>query len=213
MTRDRPTVFVVDDDDSLRKALRRLLQTKGYEVTCFSSAEEFLKESLEVQIACLLLDLQLPGLSGLELQHDLLQRDIFMPIVFISGHGTIPTAIRAVKSGAVGFLIKPFTEDELVAEIEGALAVSRSEFSKRCEISDVRQRFETLTKRESEIFAFVVSGKLNKQTASQLGIGTHTVKVHRGRVMRKMQAASLADLVVMAQKLRLPAESTLRRMQ
>ena len=201
MTSDRPTVFVVDDDDSLRKALDRLLRIKGYRVVTFASAEEFLGESLEMQIGCLVLDLQLPGLDGLELQKVLLQRGISLPIVFVTGHGTIPKAIRAVKSGAMGFLTKPFSEKELILEIENALATSRQEFAERLEIERIRKRFGTLTRRESEILSFVVSGKLNKQTAAELGIVINTVKVHRRRVMRKMQAESLADLVLMSQKL------------
>lgn len=208
MTGDEPTVFVVDDDDSLRKALARLLRTKGYRAVTFSSAEEFLREHLDVQIACMLLDLQLPGLSGLELQNSLSQQGIVIPVVFVTGHGTIPTAIQAVKAGAIGFLTKPFTEEELVGEIENAFAVARRQFTERAEIASIRQRFGTLTKRESEIFSFVVSGKLNKQTASELGIVTNTVKVHRRRVMRKMHAESLADLVVMAQRLNLSSRPT-----
>jgi len=205
MTSDRPTVFVVDDDDSLRKALDRLLRIKGYRVVTFASAEEFLGESLEMQIGCLV-DLQLPGLDGLELQKVLLQRGISLPIVFVTGHGTIPKAIRAVKSGAMGFLTKPFSEKELILEIENALATSRQEFAERLEIERIRKRFGTLTRRESEILSFVVSGKLNKQTAAELGIVINTVKVHRRRVMRKMQAESLADLVLMSQKLGLADE-------
>ena len=206
MTSDRPTVFVVDDDDSLRKALDRLLRIKGYRVVTFASAEEFLGESLEMQIGCLVLDLQLPGLDGLELQKVLLQRGVSLPIVFVTGHGTIPKAIRAVKSGAMGFLTKPFSEKELILEIENALATSRQEFAERLEIERIRKRFGTLTRRESEILSFVVSGKLNKQTAAELGIVINTVKVHRRRVMRKMQAESLADLVLMSQKLGLADE-------
>jgi FixJ family two-component response regulator len=147
------------------------------------------------------LDLQLPGLDGLELQKVLLQRGVSLPIVFVTGHGTIPKAIRAVKSGAMGFLTKPFSEKELILEIENALATSRQEFAERLEIERIRKRFGTLTRRESEILSFVVSGKLNKQTAAELGIVINTVKVHRRRVMRKMQAESLADLVLMSQKL------------
>ena len=206
MTSDRPTIFVVDDDDSLRKALDRLLRIKGYRVVTFASAEEFLGEPLEMQIGCLVLDLQLPGLDGLELQKVLLQRGVSLPIVFVTGHGTIPKAIRAVKSGAMGFLTKPFSEKELILEIENALATSRQEFAERSEIERIRKRFGTLTRRESEILSFVVSGKLNKQTAAELGIVINTVKVHRRRVMRKMQAESLADLVLMTQKLGLPGE-------
>ena len=200
MLGDSPIVFVVDDDNSVRNALKRLLSAKGYRVAAFSSAEAFLGENLVPQIACLVLDLQLPGLSGLELQSALLRQNIFLPIVFISGHGTIPVAVRAVKSGASGFLTKPFTEDQLISEIEAALAVCRIDFKNRSEIEAIRQRFGTLTRREREVFAAVVTGKLNKQTASNLGIDINTVKVHRRRVMKKMQAESLADLVVMAQK-------------
>jgi len=203
MMRELPTVYVVEDDASLRRALERLLDAKGYSVSTFASAEAFLNERLSALIACLVLDLQLPGLSGLDLQNALLRRNILLPIIFISGHGTIPSAIRAVKLGAVGFLTKPFSQDQLVVEIDNALAVSRSETARRSELASLRQRFERLTKRESEIFQFVTSGKLNKQTASDLGIVINTVKVHRRRVMKKMQAESLADLVVMAQKLHL----------
>ena len=192
---------MVEDDASLRRALERLLDAKGYRVSTFATAEAFLNERLSEPIACLVLDLQLPGLSGLDLQNALLRRDIFLPIIFISGHGTIPSAIRAVKLGAVGFLTKPFSQEQLILEIDNALAVSRNETARRSELASLRQRFERLTKRESEIFQFVTSGKLNKQTASDLGIVINTVKVHRRRVMKKMQAESLADLVVMAQKL------------
>lgn len=208
---DRPTICVVDDDDSLRRALERLLHTKGYRVASFSCGEDLLESRLDEQIACLLLDLQLPGLSGLQLQRAFLEKSIFVPIVFISGHGTIPSAIQAVKSGAAGFLTKPFTEKDLVTEIENALAVHRRQSAQRSEMAGIRQRFGTLTRRETEIFNYVVSGKLNKQTASELGIVINTVKVHRRRVMRKMHAESLADLVVMAQKLESPGERELRQ--
>jgi FixJ family two-component response regulator len=212
MIGDRTTIFVVEDDDSVRTALERLLCSKGYHVVTFCSAEAFLNERFDSRVACLLLDLQLPGLSGLELQTSLMRRDVFVPIVFISGHGTIPTARQAVKSGAVGFLTKPFTQDELLPEIENAVAVSRSRLTELSEISTLRRRFESLTRRESEIFNFVVSGRLNKQTASELGIVTNTVKVHRRRVMRKMRAESLAQLVMMAQKLSTTAQPAARLM-
>ena len=208
MTGDRATIYVVDDDASVRRALERLLHVKGYQVVSFPSAEDFLADDLSLDVACLVLDLNLPGLHGLELQNQLHQQGIFLPIIFITGHGNIPTAVRAVKSGAVSFLTKPFSQIELMAEIENALATCRQRVDERSEIVNLESRFRTLTARESEIFSFVVRGKLNKQTASELGIVENTVKVHRRRVMRKMHAESVAELVMMAQKLhRLPSPS------
>ncbi|HXS67917.1 MAG TPA: response regulator [Candidatus Polarisedimenticolia bacterium] len=203
MITDRPTVFVVDDDNSVRKGLDRLLKLRGYRVESFASAEEFLQEDINVQVACLVLDVNLPGLNGLDVQNFLMQHGILLPIVFITGHGDIPTAVRAVKSGAISFLTKPFGETELVTEIENAFAICRNEFQQRSELADIQHRYATLTERESEILAFVVSGKLNKQTAYELGIVENTVKVHRRRVMRKMHAESVAELVLMTQKLNL----------
>jgi FixJ family two-component response regulator len=203
MMGDRPTVFVVDDDDSVRRGLERLLQAKGYRAVCFASAEEFLREKLDQQVACLVLDVNLPGLNGLELQNWLSQQGILLPIIFITGHGDIPMAVRAVKSGATSFLIKPFSEKALVTEIDDALAICRRKFQEHSEAAGIQRYYDTLTAREREILSFVVSGKLNKQTASDLGIVENTVKVHRRRVMRKMHAESVAELVVMAQKLQL----------
>ena len=200
---ERPTVFVVDDDDSVRRGLERLLQTKGYRTVSFASAEEFLREKVDHQVACLVLDVNLPGLNGLELQNWLSQRGILLPIIFITGHGDVPMAVRAVKSGAASFLVKPFSEKALVTEIEEALAICRRKFQEHSETASIQRYYGTLTAREREILAFVVSGKLNKQTASDLGIVENTVKVHRRRVMRKMHAESVAELVVMAQKLQL----------
>jgi FixJ family two-component response regulator len=208
MIGDRPAVYVVDDDHSVRKGLDRLLSLRGYYVESFASAEEFLREEITVQVGCLVLDINLPGLNGLEVQNLLLQKGVLLPIVFITGHGDIPTAVRAVKSGAISFLTKPFAEKELVAEIENAFALCRKELLQRSEIADLQQRYSTLTERESEILSFVVSGKLNKQTASELGIVENTVKVHRRRVMRKMHAESVAELVVMTQKLKLPSHQS-----
>ena len=203
---DRAMIYVVDDDPSVRRALERLLRVRGYRVVSFASAEDFLADDLSEEVACLILDLYLPGLHGLELQNRLQQQGIFLPIIFITGHGNIPTAVRAVKSGAVSFLTKPFSQVELMTEIETALASCRQQVDQRSEIVDLQTRFRTLTARESEIFSFVVRGKLNKQTASELGIVENTVKVHRRRVMRKMHAESVAELVMMAQKLhRLPS--------
>jgi FixJ family two-component response regulator len=204
MIGDRPTVFVVDDDHSVRKGLERLLQVKGYRVTCFPSAEDFLREELNSQVACLVLDISLPGMSGFELQERLFRQGVVLPTIFISGHGDIPMAVQAVKSGAISFLSKPFTEKELVTEIENALAVSRREFREQAEIEDLQQRYGTLTERENQILSFIISGCLNKQTAFDLGIAETTVKVHRGRIMKKMQAESVAELVAMASKLQVP---------
>lgn len=203
MNGERPTVFVVDDDDSVRRGLERLLRLRGYRVESFASAEEFLQQEIKYQIVCLVLDVTLPGINGLEVQNFLLQQGILVPIIFLTGHGDIPTAVRAVKSGAISFLTKPCGEAELVSEIENAFAICRKELEMRSEVTDIRHRYATLTERESEILSFVVSGKLNKQTASELGIVENTVKVHRRRVMRKMHAESLAELIKMTQKLNL----------
>jgi FixJ family two-component response regulator len=207
MMGDKPAVFVVDDDDSVRRGLERLLKVRGYRVESFASAEEFLQEKIDTQVACLVLDVNLPGLNGLDLQNFLARQGILLPIVFITGHGDIPTAVRAVKSGAISYLTKPFGERELVTEIENAFAVCRSQFQQHSEITKIQQWYSTLTERESEILTFVVSGKLNKQTAHELGIVENTVKVHRRRVMRKMHAESVAELVMMTQKLNLPSQS------
>jgi FixJ family two-component response regulator len=200
---ERPTVFVVDDDDSVRKGLERLLRLRGYRVESFPTAEEFLKQKIEYKVICLVLDVTLPGINGLDVQNFLLRQGILVPIIFITGRADIPTAVRALKSGAVNFLTKPFGEIELVTEIENAFAICRSESEQRTEVADIRHRYTTLTERESEILSFVVKGRLNKQTASELGIVENTVKVHRRRVMRKMHAESLAELVMMTQKLNL----------
>ena len=203
MINSKTRVCVVDDNLSARRALCRLLEMSGYSVDGFSSAEEFLKAKLTASTECLLLDVRLPGMNGVAL-HELLQaQHIFLPTIFITGHGDIPMAVHAVKSGAAGFLTKPFIGAELIAEIEGALQRFRLATQEYCQAAQVHHRFETLTSREKEILALVVKGKLNKQTAAELGIVENTVKVHRRRVMTKMQAESVPDLVLMAQKLNL----------
>lgn len=203
MRGENPSVFVVDDDSSIRSGVVRLLQTRGYRTADFASAEEFLDAEPEPQIACLLLDVCLPGMNGFELQERLPECGMFFPIVFVTGYGDIPMAVRAIKSGAVGFLTKPIQERQLIDGIEQALAVCRKEFESRSEMAALKQLYGTLTAREAQVLAFVTSGKLNKQTAAELGIVENTVKVHRRRIMRKMRAGSLAELVSMAQKLKI----------
>ncbi len=203
MIENRPTIFVVDDDASVRKGLERLLSVNGYDCMSFRTAEEFLNHRIATRLGCLLLDVSLPGLNGLELQGALPGRGVSLPIIFITGHGSIPMAVRAVKRGAAGFLTKPFSEKELVTEIENALAICQRDSQEHSEMAMLQERFETLSPRERQILSFVVSGKLNKQTAFDLGIVENTVKVHRRRVMTKMHAQSIAELVLMAHKLHL----------
>jgi FixJ family two-component response regulator len=206
MIGNRPTIFVVDDDPSVRKALERLLFVNGYNAVSFPTAEEFLNERVIPQLGCLVLDVNLPGLNGLELQSALMRRGVSLPIIFITGHGNIPMAVRAVKTGATGFLTKPFSEKELVSEIENALAICQRASQEHSELAILQERLDTLSPRERQILSFVVSGKLNKQTAFDLGIVENTVKVHRRRVMTKMHAQSVAELVLMAHKLNLVSE-------
>jgi FixJ family two-component response regulator len=202
-----PTVFLVDDDSALLRALDRLLTAEGYQVVGFSSAEAFLQNYSPRETACLVLDLHLPGMSGLELQEQLVQQHAFVPVIVMTGHGTISAAVQATKAGAVSFLMKPFTPQQLTAEIRSALALFQNKAAERARIEEIREHFQSLTRREREIFECVVKGRLNKQTASDLHIVVNTVKVHRRRVMRKMRAGSLADLVIMAQQLK-PAPAT-----
>lgn len=205
MQLDAPTVFVVDDDPGLLKSVERLLQTSGYQTAGFSTAESFLAAKPALAGACLLLDVDLPGLNGLELQRRLSERGLHVPIIFIAGHESIPTAVRAMKAGAVSFLPKPFEKSELIPQIEAALARARKEAIAWEELTSLRKRHARLTPREREVFAQVVEGKMNKQIAFDLHIGEKTVKVHRGRAMRKMQARSIAELVIMAERLTHPA--------
>jgi FixJ family two-component response regulator len=190
------TVFLVDDDESIRRAVARLLRSAGYRVETFSAAQEFLDgDQNGAHTACIVLDLQMPGLNGLDLQDELRARGIDHPIVFITGHGDIPASVRAMKSGAVDFLPKPVQDRDLLRAV--AQAVQRSEET-RCEravIAALRARVATLTPREREVMELVTQGLLNKQIAARLGTVEKTVKVHRGRVMQKMQVDSLADLV------------------
>jgi len=200
MNSDSPIVFVVDDDHRVRQALSSLISSAGLRVAVFSSAAEFLESKRPDAPACLVLDLQLPGISGLELQQQLSAGDT-PPIVFISGHGDIPSSVRAIKAGAVEFLPKPFDDQELLRAIDAAIDQDRTERQKRTELAELQSRYNLLTRREREVLPFVVAGYANKLTAADLGIAEITIGVHRGQIMRKMAAKSLADLVRMADRL------------
>jgi FixJ family two-component response regulator len=196
-----PTVFVVDDDAAVRKALARLLASAGYRTEAFASAEELLARTAFDAVGCIVLDVQMPGLNGLELQQALATRDRHLPIVFITGHGDIPMSVRAMKAGAVDFLPKPFDDDELLKAVALALNKSQAEQNEQIEIAEIRRRLSTLTPREREVFCHVVAGQLNKQAAGDLGVVEKTIKIHRARVMEKMGAGSLAELVMMAARI------------
>jgi len=200
-TDEGPVVCVVDDDPSVLKALGRLLRSEGYEVETFSSAEDFLDFQHPELWGCLVLDVDMPKLSGLELQERMAARGIALPVIFITGHGTVPMSVRAMKAGAVDFLQKPFLDEELLAVITRAVARDRQVKREQRQLQELRARLKCLTPREHEVFRLVVTGMLNKQIAFDLGTTEKTVKVHRARVMRKIGADSLADLVRIADKL------------
>jgi FixJ family two-component response regulator len=197
----QPVVFVIDDDASVRAALSSLIRSVGLRVEVFSSASEFLTaRPAEVQ-SCLILDVRLPGLSGLDFQRELASANNVIPIIFITGHGDIPMSVKAMKAGAVEFLTKPFRDQDLLDAIQVALERARSRHESEQAVSELRAKFESLTPREKEVMAWVTSGLLNKQVAAEIGVTEITVKVHRGNVTRKMGAKSLADLVRMADML------------
>jgi FixJ family two-component response regulator len=196
----KQTVFIIDDDLSARRGLARLVRIAGYPVQVFDSAESFLAEKEEHPAGCILLDVQMPEMTGPELQESLLQADYTLPIIFVSAHGDVPTATRTMKKGAMDFLTKPVDRDELLEAIEKALKYDREAREARGKLAEVRRPLETLTPREFEIMTYVIGGLLNKQIAAELSIAEDTVKVHRGRVMAKMGIHSVAELVRMTEQ-------------
>lgn len=198
------TVFVVDDDPSIRKSLTRLFKHEGFQVEAFATAGEFLNQPLPDSPACVILDVRMPGLNGLDLQTRLAKLRVLLPIIFITGHGDIPMTVQAMKAGAADFLPKPFDPKQLLATVRKAIARHRKIRLADGDLIDVRQRFESLSPRERQVMGLVVKGLINKHSASKLGVTEKTVKVHRARVMQKMRAQSLADLVRMAEKVNGP---------
>lgn len=211
MTVDDAIVFVVDDDEALREALGELLAANGIQSALFQSAGDYIGADKPDLPACLILDVELPDINGLDLQRQIAQGD-YPPIVFITGHGDIPSSVRAIKHGAVDFLTKPFSDTALLEAIRSAIAQDRETRTRRAELALLRQRYRELSPREREVLPLVVSGLLNKQAAAELGISEVTLQIHRRSVMRKMAASSLADLVRIAERLEIPIQHS-RRME
>ena len=202
MPDEQPVIFIIDDDPSMRATLTDVMGSVGLAVQTFASAQDFLGSKLPDAPACLVLDVRLPGLSGLDFQSDLAKAGIHLPIVFVTGHGDIPMTVRAMKAGAVEFLTKPFRDQDMLDAVQVALARDRGRLESEKTMAQIRSDFETLTAREQEVMTLVTSGLMNKQIAGEIGVSEITVKVHRGNLTRKMGAKSLADLVRMAARLR-----------
>ncbi|HOC45662.1 MAG: response regulator transcription factor [Syntrophorhabdaceae bacterium] len=200
MIEEKPVIFVVDDDASVRKSLSRLLASHGLTVETFDSAEQFLKREPYGGTGCIILDVRMPGLSGIALQDELIRTGHYMPIIFITGHGDIPMSVEAMKKGASDFLTKPFEEAQLMSAVQGALQRSAQYRLKRTEAEELQKRIDRLTPREKEILPYIIAGMLNKQIAFKLDIAEKTIKVHRGHIMEKLGVGSVAELVRLADK-------------
>lgn len=198
------TVFIVDDDPGVRAALSDLVESIGLEARAFSSAGEFLQQTRPTSPACLVLDVRLPGLGGLDLQRELAKTEAALPVIFITGYGDVPMSVRAMRGGAVDFLTKPFRDQDLLDSVQEALKKDRAMLDQHTEAVELRRRYELLTPREGEVFRLVVRGLLNKQIASELGTSEVTIKMHRGRVTEKLRAKSVVELVAIAEKLGIP---------
>jgi FixJ family two-component response regulator len=198
-----PTVFIIDDDRGMRQSIQDLVESVGLRAEPFATGEEFLKRKRGDDPSCLVLDVRLPQMSGLDFQRQLAETGVQIPIIFVTAHGDVPMSVRALKSGAVEFLTKPFRDQDLLDAIQHALQRDRADRERQAEIHDLQERYHALTPREREVMALVVTGMLNKQIASEIGASEATVKIHRGQVMEKMQAGSVVELVRMADKLKL----------
>ena len=202
MPEQKPIIYIVDDDPSVRESTELLLKSVGFNVKTFVSAQDFLNANLQEGLGCLILDVRMPGMSGLDLQEKLVSSKTPLPVIFITGHGTVPMSVRAMKAGAVDFLQKPFEEQDLLDAINRAITQQRERKSRKDEADELQQRVKALTPRESEVFSLLVTGMANKEIAYKLGTSERTVKAHRAQIMEKMNAGSLADLVRFAEKLK-----------